>query len=70
MVNVDHSSIPINVHAQRPLEDDNSVSVVSPLGFEVHIVYIPKRSVCFLLILLVFSNDSQAICIKLVYDRV
>jgi hypothetical protein len=70
MVNVDHSSIPINVYAQRPLEDDNSVSVVSPLGLGVHIVYIPKRSVCFLLILLVFSKDSQAICIKLVYDRV
>ena len=45
-------------------------AIVSPLGLGVHIVYISKRSLCFLLILLVFSKDSQAIYIKLVYDMV
>jgi len=45
-------------------------AIVSPLVLWVHIVYISKRSLCFLLILFVFSKDSQAIYIKLVYDMV
>ena len=45
-------------------------AIVSPLGLGVHIVYISKKFLCFLLILFVFSMDSQAIYIKLVYVMV